>query len=122
MCFMDQRTVLELNAKEARKYLLQSSSYCTVNLPDYYDFTNVLSFVRQQLGKRTLDSCLAQRKKMPSEYEGVNHHLLTNKDGKYAFRRLQLANPYLYYLLVRTITEPNNWALIQQHFVSSRPC
>ena len=119
---MDQRTVLELNAKEARKYLLQSSSYCTVNLPDYYDFTNVLSFVRQQLGKRTLDSCLAQRKKMPSEYEGVNHHLLTNKDGKYAFRRLQLANPYLYYLLVRTITEPNNWALIQQHFVNSRPC
>lgn len=121
-CFMDQRTVLELNAKEARKYLLQSSSYCTVNLPDYYDFTNVLSFVSQKLGNRTLESCLAQRKKMPSEYEGVNHHLLTNKDGKYAFRRLQLANPYLYYLLVKTITEPNNWALIQQHFVNrNRP-
>lgn len=82
----------------------------------------MLSFVKQKLGRRTLNSCLAQQNIKPSEYEGVNHHLLTNKDGKYAFRRLQLANPYLYYLLVRTITDPNNWAIIQQHFVNrSKP-
>ena len=118
--FMKQKTLVDLTAREARAYLLQSSSYCTLNLPEYFDFTEVLAFVRQKIGKKTLDSCLAQHKKWPSAFEGVNYHLLINKDGNYAYRRLQLANPYLYYLLVRIITETDSWASIQRHFADRR--
>ena len=114
------QTIIELDANNARKYLLQSSSYCTISLPSYFDFSKVLSFVKQKIGKRDLSSCLADTKKMPSSYDGVNYQLLVNKDGHYAYRRLQLANPYLYYLLVRTITEKANWTEIQAHFIKCK--
>lgn len=118
---MNHKTIIELDSTAAREYLLQPSSYCTINLPDYYDFTRVLSFVEEKIGSRDLSACLSG-KVCPSAYEGVNHQLLVNKDGRFAFRRLQLANPYLYYLLVRIMTENDNWELIQHHFENrSRP-
>lgn len=119
---MASKTIVDLNAKDARKYLMLPTSYCTFNLPKYYDFTNVLSFVKRIVGRKDIFACLADKKKMPSSQEGVNHQLLVNKDGHFAFRRLQLANPFIYYLLVRTITEEGNWNTIKQHFISrTRP-
>lgn len=119
---MDLKTIIELDNKKARDYLMQPSSYCSVNLPGYFDFTKILKFVRNKIGRKDIHTCLAVTKVMPSNYEGVNHQLLMNKDGHYAYRRLQLANPYIYYLLVRTITETNNWNTVKQHFAnSSRP-
>lgn len=117
---MMRNCIIELNGQDARKYLMLSSSYCTLNLPDYIDFTPVLSFVKDTVGRKEFSSCLADAKKKPSRYEGVNHHLLVNKDGRYAFRRIQLANPYLYYLIVRMITTPKYWAEIQHHFESRK--
>lgn len=119
---MNSKSIIDLNAKDARKYLMLPTSYCTVNLPEYYDFTSVLSFVKRIVGRKDIHACLADKKKTPSSQEGVNHQLLVNKDGHYAFRRLQLANPFIYYLLVRTITEEENWNTIKQHFISrNRP-
>jgi hypothetical protein len=118
----DSKTIIELDNKKARDYLMQPSSYCSVNLPGYFDFTKILKFVRNKIGRKDIHTCLAVTKVMPSNYEGVNHQLLMNKDGHYAYRRLQLANPYIYYLLVRTITETNNWNAVKQHFANkSRP-
>ena len=42
--------------------------------------------------------------------------MLINKDGRYAFRPLQIANPFLYYLLVRNITTESNWNTIKRRF------
>ena len=39
-----------------------------------------------------------------------------NKDGRYAYRPLQLANPYLYYFLVREITKTPNWNFLKSRF------
>ena len=86
---MMRNSIIELNGKEAREYLLLSSSYCTLNLPDYIDFTPVLSFVKDTVGKKEFSSCLADAKKKPSGFERVNHHQLVNEDGRYAFRKIQ---------------------------------
>ena len=119
---MKSKTIIELDSLKAREYLLLPSSYCTVNLPGYYDFSKILTFVKKVIGRKDINTCLADKKKKPSSYEGVNHQLLINKDGHYAYRRIQLANPYIYYLLVRTITEPANWDIIKRHFTSrNRP-
>jgi hypothetical protein len=119
---MKSNTILELDSRKAREYLLLPSSYCTVNLPEYYDFTKILSFVQKVVGRKDIYTCLADKKKLPSSYEGVNHQLLINKDGRYAYRKIQLANPFIYYLLVRTITETDNWNAVKKHFVNqSRP-
>lgn len=53
---------------------------------------------------------------MPSEYEGVNHRLLTKKDAMFTYRPIDIANPYLYYLLVRQITTKGNWKEIKRVF------
>ncbi len=115
---MKPNTIIELDSRKAREYLLLPSSYCTVNLPEYYDFSKILKFVKQVVGRKDIHTCLADKKKMPSGFEGVNHQLLMNKDGRYAYRRIQLANPYIYYLLVRTITEADNWDVVKRHFVN----
>lgn len=115
------KSILELNGSSARKYLLESSSYCKINLPSYIDFTEILCFVKSKVGKRDWRSCLKDKDLKPSSYEGVNHQILVNKDGRYSYRRLQLANPYIYYMLVRTMTEESNWIVIQQHF-KKRKC
>lgn len=39
-----------------------------------------------------------------------------NKDGRYAYRPLQLVNPYLYYFLVREITKTSNWKFLIKRF------
>ena len=109
-------SILDLNNISARDYLLQSSSYCTINLPSYIDFTDVLDFVKKKVGNKDWQSCLMDSSRKPSSYEGVNYQILVNKDGGYSYRRMQLANPYIYYFLVRTITEESNWEEIQQHF------
>ena len=114
-------SILDLNNISARDYLLQSSSYCTINLPSYIDFTNVLDFVKKKVGNKDWQSCIMDSNRKPSSYEGVNYQILVNKDGGYSYRRMQLANPYIYYFLVRTITEESNWEEIQQHF-NNREC
>ena len=46
------KSILDLNNTSARDYLLESSSYCTINLPSYIDFTDVLDFVKNNVGDR----------------------------------------------------------------------
>ena len=53
---------------------------------------------------------------MPSEYEGVNHRLLIKKDAQFTYRPIDVANPYLYYLLVRQITTRGNRKEIKRVF------
>ena len=43
---------------------------------------------------------------------GVNYMILDNKDGKYAWRALELIHPALYVSLVNTVTAPSNWPII----------
>lgn len=46
----------------------------------------------------------------------VNLDILLNKDGRYAVRPIILANPFLYYFLVREVCCESNWQVIKDLF------
>ena len=110
------KSILELSEVKAYKYFMESSNYCSLDLPKYIDFSKVLTYVERKVGKKTFEEILKDKNKMPSEYEGVNHRLLIKKDAQFTYRPIDVANPYLYYLLVRQITTRANWKEIKRVF------
>lgn len=110
------KSILELSEVKARRYFMESSNYCSLDLPRYIDFSKVLTYIEGKVGNKSLDDILKVPKKMPSEFEGVNHRLLVKKDAKFTYRPIDVANPYLYYLLVRQMTTRGNWKEIKRVF------
>ena len=110
------KNILELSTTKALDYFLQPASYSTLSLPIYFSFDKILKFVKDKVGKKNFSQCLKDIKKLPSDYENVNYDFLVNKDGRYAYRPLQLANPFLYYFLAREITKAKNWKFLKQRF------
>jgi len=107
------KNILALNSKEALDFLMKSEQFHGFELPEYFDFDEVLRFVRKTVGVRPYDESIIAN---PSELQDVNFDILLNKDGKYAVRPLVLCNPYLYYFLAREITEEKNWNTIKECF------
>lgn len=105
------RSVLELSAISARKFFLKAESYCNVDFPPYIKFGAMIAAVEKCLGARAYKSV-----GKPGECENVNYSLLTNKDGRYAWRPFQLVNPVLYVALTKAITEKAAWNLIRKRF------
>lgn len=110
------QTVLFLTPKEARDYFMSAEQYCGIALPSYINFQPILDYVKTSIGTRELANCLKEEKQYPSKFDEVNYKILVNKDGKYAYRPIQIANPYLYYLLVKSITTKDNWEALQKRF------
>lgn len=114
------RTVLDLSGEEALSYFMEPQNFCSLVLPPYIDFSQILEFAKTKIGKKGLETiCITDEKKKPiepKEYDDVNYKLLVNKDGKYSFRPMQISNPYLYYLIVREITQKSSWIEIQNRF------
>ena len=112
-CNEKMKNILGLNAEKARGFLLKQESYVKFDLPIYYSFQDLINQLDKQLsGKKLSDFCESS----PRDYDDVNYRLLTNKDGKYAWRPFQLINPALYVSLVHCITEKDNWKMIQNRF------
>jgi len=115
-------TIIELNNIEAKDFFLKSKNYCTIDLPPYFDFTKILSTLDDSIGEKSYESCFrsirATKSKLdyPKNYDNVNYKFLTNKDGMYAWRPLQLIHPVLYLILVNCITEKENWDLLLKRF------
>lgn len=82
-------------------YFLCSKRYHNFELPEYFTFDKILDFVKYTIGDKPYEECISDT--LPDDLDDVNMDLLTNKDGKYAVRPLTLANPYLYYFLVREV-------------------
>lgn len=109
-------TILDLSSTKARRFFLESENYCSMQLPPYIDFKPILDFVENMVKNKGLKDILIDSKKMPSCYENVNYKILIKKDAQYTYRPIQLMNPYLYYLLVRTMTTPGSWKEIKDRF------
>ena len=111
--YSSRRSILDLTQGEARTFLLKPESYCSLDLPPYIVFGDLVNGVYQLLdGKRLTDF----RQSNPREHDDVNYTILHNKDGKYAWRPFQLIHPALYVSLVLAITEESNWQLIRDCF------
>ncbi|WP_413432284.1 RNA-directed DNA polymerase [Crateriforma spongiae] len=105
----------ELSHDEARAFLLKESSYSNFDLPTYFTFDPILKKVDLFLTGKTLRDFFSNTAK-PRDLESVNHVVLNNKDGQYAWRPMQLIHPVLYVDLVHKITEESNWETIVERF------
>ena len=109
---MQSKSIKDMSSDEAREFLLKPESYCTIHLPNYFDFSTLLGKVREVLAETELSRSGVR------DVEGVNHRIMTNKDGRFAWRPLELVHPALYVSLVNSITEGDHWQTIQNQFLS----
>lgn len=109
----EEKCVLDMTSKEARAFFLKSSSYFSGNLPTYFDFTSILSEVSKIMDGKKLNDVWYRK---PGNYRNVNRKIIMNKDGKYAWRQLQIIHPFIYVDLVNLITEEKNWNLVRKRF------
>lgn len=106
------RSIMEMTAEQARKFLLKPESYCNVDLPSYFRFGPLLTAVSKQMHRKQLRGMSLN----PRDYEDLNYTMLSNKDGRYAWRPFQLLHPALYVCMVDAITSPNHWKTITERF------
>ena len=106
------RYVTEMSADQATTFFLKQESYCTFDLPPYFRFEGVLHNVAAVLDGKTL----SELSKSPRNYDSVNHQILNNKDGRFAWRPLELIHPALYVSLVHHIAEPSSWGQVLSKF------
>ena len=109
----DEQSVLEMNSTQAREFLLKPESYCNIDFPPYLRFGRMLSAVSSAIGNAGLRG---MQKQKPRDCERVNYPLLSNKDGRHAWRPLQLIHPALYVSLVDKITAKERWKSIRARF------
>lgn len=107
-------SILDLDGVQAREYLLRGASYCAVKLPPYFEFDTLLNSVAEAVGNHS-QSDLYEREVIRG-LDDVNYSLVSNKDGKYAWRRFDLIHPIVYVLLVNCITESDSWEHIRHRF------
>lgn len=121
---MAHKTLLELTADEARKVLLKNESYVNFDLPNYFDFSNLLSEISKQLSSQSWEELVAETKdangKITKNWPGfefdVNHRIIVNKNSNLSWRPLELTHPVLYVALIHLLTEPGNWELLTNRF------
>lgn len=109
------RNILDLNSKEAIDFFMKSEQYHGFELPEYFVFDDLLQNVKNAVGKTPYEECL-QEGMSPELLSDVNLDILLNKDGRYAVRPIILANPFLYYFLVREICNEQSWTVIKLLF------
>lgn len=107
------RSILKMSCNEAKAFLLKGESYCSLDLPLYFQFNDLLDGVAKVLHGEKFSDLWDQK---PKGFDGVNHLILNNKDGKYAWRPIELIHPALYISLVNQITETAHWLQIRERF------
>jgi len=109
-----RKSILNLSHSEACKTFMQHENYCNFELPPYILFDPILKTINSLLKKNKLSDIYN-----PSDLQNadkINHTILHNKDGKYAWRPIQLIHPVLYISLVHNITNKENWKIICKRF------
>lgn len=100
------KSILDLNSSEVKDYFMQSKNYCSIDLPEYFDFSDMLdklkSFNNSDMRKGIESDDLKNSDK-------VNFKFLVNKDGKNAWREFQLIHPVFYVYIVNEITKKKKW-------------
>ncbi len=108
------KNVLDLSAKEAKDFFLQSENYCTLMLPQYIQFQPLLNALDKFLKDKKQGDYIGKFK--PREVENLNNIIYHSKDGQYQWRPLQIIHPVLYLELLNIICEDSNWNIIKQRF------
>lgn len=115
----ETKNVLSLDSKDAMDFFLKSEQYHGFELPEYFVFDELLQNVKRIVEDTPYEECL-QNGISPENLSNVNLDILLNKDGHYAVRPIVLANPFLYYFLVREICNESSWILIKNFLRNSK--
>ncbi len=107
------KRLIDLSNEEARQYFLKGSSYFNADIPSYISFEPILNDVASVLNG---GNYTAFKSANPNDFPDVNYNCLANKDGKFAWRPLELIHPAIYISLVNTGCDPNNWMHIKGRF------
>lgn len=111
---MKTKNILSLNHEEAMDFFMKSEQYHSFELPEYFVFDKVLKYVREVIGDAPYQECVSDV--ILDKLTNVNLDILLNKDGRYAVRPIMLANPFLYFFLVREVCCKDNWETIKGLF------
>ncbi len=104
------KCLLDMSSLNARTFLFKQESYCSLALPPYFVFDKLINSIEQEIQNKDLKIVDSKN------FDDVNHVILNNKDGKYAWRPFQLIHPVLYVSLVHQITKKENWEIINERF------
>ena len=120
-----RKTILELNHSEARSFFLETKNYQNFDLPEYFNFTQLLQSLSTAIGEREINYFFyrddaAKKNSNPKDYHKVNHKILGNKDGELAWRPFELMHPALYVAIVHKITSEDNWTALTERFKDFR--
>jgi RNA-directed DNA polymerase len=111
---MKNISILKMTFSEAKEFFLKDKIYCNFDLPEYFSFQKILKNIDALIKDKSIADFCSEKK--PKDLENVNYTILNNKDGKYAWRRMELIHPALYVELVNLITVEKNWNLILSKF------
>jgi len=115
------KKITELNHVDAKKFFLDEKNYVNFDIPDYFHFEDLLLKIDGlTFCKNIKDICNKRgetnKPDWPKYYENVNYTFLSNKDGVFAWRPMQLIHPVLYVDFVNFITSKDNWDHIVGRF------
>lgn len=105
--------LVNFSSKEAKSFFLKGSSYFNGDFPEYISFEPILSDVAKLLGSKSFQDFQSAK---PGEFDDVNYNFTSNKDGKFAWRPLELIHPVIYVSLVNLICDADNWVEITNRF------
>lgn len=114
------KSLLEMNNNETLNFFLKGDSYCNIELPNYFEFNRLLSSVKIFVFENNFS--LLQGKKLTKsaneikKKESVNYTICSNKNGRFEWRPFEIIHPILYVDLVRKITIPEYWMVLQKRF------
>lgn len=111
-----KETVLDLTATKAKKFFIRNDSYCNVELPPYFNFTHCLKSAIDEIKSSDLKEISQKSPNKIGNFDNVNYKFTTNKENSLSWRQFQLINPAVYAVLCNLITDPVNWASIQDTF------
>lgn len=106
---MKRKRIIDLSSKEAKEFFLESDSYFSTDLPEYFDFKKFLKEIEKIKGACDI---------LNARNDSTSYSMYNNKDGKYAWRKLELIHPVLYLELVKVIIR--NWERVRKHFSDNK--
>jgi hypothetical protein len=109
--------LIDFSHKEAEEYFLKGSSYFNGDMPTYIKFDPILEQVKQFLKDQDYHPF---KQNKPGNFKDVNYEIVTNKDGRLAWRSLELIHPAIYISIVNAICQPDHWNHITNHFSNSQ--
>ncbi len=107
------KRLMDLSNTEARDHFLKGNSYFNNDFPRYISFEPILRDVANVLSGGSYTGFQSEK---PENFSDVNYILISNKDGRFAWRQLELIHPAIYISLVNTLCESANWEKIQERF------